>query len=461
MTPPTWPVAPKRPTRMGRSLRRRGRATPSQKRCGAPGRLVRPRSPARCRRSGSTRCEIISMLMPAFARTSKVVAATPGFVFIPAPTRLTRAIPASVLTAVAPISPARARVISSPVARSSWGSVKEMSVTPWSDTFCTIMSTFTSSSARRRNSRAAMPGWSGTPLTVTLASERVVHDGRDDGLLHGRILLLDPGAGLPGERGTDVQAHAPGAGELDAPHGRLRAAVGRHLEHLVEADRGQAPGARHHAGVGVEHAGDVRVELARVGLEGVGQGDRGGVRAAPPEEGHVVVVHRHALGAADHRRAAGGQGRPQPVGAELEDLGVGVGAVGDEAGLAPGEAVGGDAEVVQGHAHQRGGLALAGGDQHVHLAAGPDLRHVGGQAEELVGLLAHRAHDQHDVVATATGAGDVVGDLADPLRVGDRRAAELLDDEGHEGQRYRCPPGPHEPVRAGRRARCRAPRGHR
>ena len=51
------------------------------------------------------------------------------------------------------------------------GRVKEMSVTPPSDTFCSIMSTLTASSARARNSRAAMPGRSGTPTTVILASE--------------------------------------------------------------------------------------------------------------------------------------------------------------------------------------------------------------------------------------------------------------------------------------------------
>ena len=45
-----------------------------------------------------------------------------------------------------------------------------------------------------------MPGWSGTPVTVTLASDVVVHDRRDDGLLHGRVLLVHPGARLPGER---------------------------------------------------------------------------------------------------------------------------------------------------------------------------------------------------------------------------------------------------------------------
>ena len=46
-----------------------------------------------------------------------------------------------------------------------------MSVTPPSDTFCTIMSTLTSASARDRNSVAATPGRSGTPVTVILASE--------------------------------------------------------------------------------------------------------------------------------------------------------------------------------------------------------------------------------------------------------------------------------------------------
>ena len=46
-----------------------------------------------------------------------------------------------------------------------------MSVVPCSDVFCTMVSTLTARSARARNSRAAMPGLSGTPVTVTLASE--------------------------------------------------------------------------------------------------------------------------------------------------------------------------------------------------------------------------------------------------------------------------------------------------
>ena len=51
---------------------------------------------------------------------------------------------------------------------------------------------------------------------------RVVGDGGDDGLLHGRVLLDDPGAGLPGEAGTDVQRHAVVAGELDRSQRQAR-----------------------------------------------------------------------------------------------------------------------------------------------------------------------------------------------------------------------------------------------
>ena len=53
---------------------------------------------------------------------------------------------------------------------SAIGIVKLMSVVPWVDVFCTIMSTFTLASASGSNSAAEMPGLSGTPNTVTFAS---------------------------------------------------------------------------------------------------------------------------------------------------------------------------------------------------------------------------------------------------------------------------------------------------
>ncbi len=112
------------------------------------------------------------------------------------------------------------------------GTVNEMSVVPCSDVFCTIMSTLTLRSARARNSAAATPGWSGTPVTVTLASELSWVDGRDDGLLHGRVLLDDPGARLPREAGADVERHVVVAGELDGAQLRHAAAATRDISSI-------------------------------------------------------------------------------------------------------------------------------------------------------------------------------------------------------------------------------------
>src|SRR5581483_406730 len=115
--------------------------------------------------------EIISMFTPSRARISNMVAATPGWVFMPAPISDTRAMPLSSSNPVAPRSPTSPSMTFPAFFRSSFGSVNEMSVMPLLLTFCTIMSTFTVSSASARKTRAAMPTWSGTPVIVTFASE--------------------------------------------------------------------------------------------------------------------------------------------------------------------------------------------------------------------------------------------------------------------------------------------------
>ena len=79
-------------------------------------------------------------------------------------------------------------------------------------------------------------------------------------------------------------------------------------------------------------------------------------------------------------------------------------------------------------------LALAGGDQHVHLATRSGVGDIAGQTQQLVGLLAHRAdHDDH-LDAAPNRAGDMVGDRADALGIAHRRAAELHHEEGHVGK---------------------------
>jgi hypothetical protein len=45
--------------------------------------------------------------------------------------------------------------------------------------------------------------------------------------------------------------------------------------------------------------------------------------------------------------------------------------------------------------------------------------------------MTHRRHDDHDVVTQPLRARNAMRDPADPVAVGDRRAAEFLDDQRH------------------------------
>ena len=78
---------------------------------------------------------------------------------------------------------------------------------------------------------------------------------------------------------------------------------------------------------------------------------------------------------------------------------------------------------------------LAGREEHVELARIGLVGDRGGEAEELVGRVTHGAHDDDEVRSGRPLPGDPPGDALDPIRPGDRRAAELLHDEGglHQG----------------------------
>ena len=54
----------------------------------------------------------------------------------------------------------------------------------------------------------------------------------------------------------------------------------------------------------------------------------------------------------------------------------------------------------------------------------------GGQAEQLVGRVAHRRDDDDEVRAGGALAGDPPGHPPDPIGVGEAGATELLNDEG-------------------------------
>ena len=73
---------------------------------------------------------------------------------------------------------------------------------------------------------------------------------------------------------------------------------------------------------------------------------------------------------------------------------------------------------------------LAGRKQEVELTRIRIGRDGRCEAEQLVGRVAHRRHHDDEVVAGRALTRDPAGDPLDPIRIGDRRATELLDDEG-------------------------------
>jgi hypothetical protein len=208
--------------------------------------------------------------------------------------------------------------------------------------------------------------------------------------------------------------------------------------------------------LGREHAVDVGVDLA-VAVQRRRQRHRRRVRAAAAESGHVVG-RRHALEACHEHDLAplerlGDAPRP-----DLDDLGLRVHRVGDDPGLGARQRDGVVAQIVDRHRAQRGGDALAGREQHVHLARVRPGRDLLGQLHQLVGRVAHGGDDADDPAPGQVGGDEPGGDAADLVRVGHGRAAELHhEDSAGSGLRFRL--GHHAMVSRMAAMSCRVVRG--
>ena len=221
------------------------------------------------------------------------------------------------------------------------------------------MSTFTFASASARKMRPATPG------LVRHAEQRDprlggrVGDGGDEGVLHRFLFRDDNGTGSVVEARSAVDPHAVVARVLDRAQLEHAGSRGRHLEHLLEGEHGELAGVGHDPRVRAEDPGDVGVDLADLGAQRRGERDRRGVRAAAPERRHVVA-RRDALKAGDQHDLLLIERRRDAVGADVEDPRLGVGGVGDDAGLRAGQRQRLVAEVVDRHRAQRAGDPLAG-----------------------------------------------------------------------------------------------------
>ena len=153
-----------------------------------------------------------------------------------------------------------------------------------------IMSTFTFASASAVSTRPAMPGLSGQARERDARLRGRVRHGCDEWSFHRLLLVLDDGTGSVLEARSAVDRDAVVARVLHGAQLQHAGARGRHLEHLLEREHAAACAPRHDARVGAEHARHVGEDLADLGAEGRGQGDRGGVGAAAAERGHVERV---------------------------------------------------------------------------------------------------------------------------------------------------------------------------
>jgi hypothetical protein len=149
-----------------------------------PRRRARRRRAPRARRSGTSVSRqttemrisevlIASALMLPLASASKKVAVTPGWLFMPAPTSDTLPMCSSDSSDSKPTDACSfdsALIAVGQVALGQREADVGRSLAP--ETFCTIMSMLTSASATARKMAAASPGLSGTPTTVTRASDR-------------------------------------------------------------------------------------------------------------------------------------------------------------------------------------------------------------------------------------------------------------------------------------------------
>ena len=214
-----------------------------------------------------------------------------------------------------------------------------------------------------------MPGWSGTPGSVMRASavEWVT------AVTSGRSIVSssseDEGTGAIVEARTAVDPDAVVARVLDRAQLQHARARGGHLEHLLERDDGQLARVGHDPRVGAEDAGDVGVDLADLGPERRRQRDRGGVRAAAAERGHVGEPVETPWKPATSTILPSSSACADPVGAHVEDARLGVRGVGDDARPASRSARSPRwPRSLIAIAHSAHEIRSPGREQHVHLA---------------------------------------------------------------------------------------------
>ena len=219
------------------------------------------------------------------------------------------------------------------------------------------------------------------------------------------------------------QRHGAGLQHLGALRGQL--------EHLLVGNFIKLAGRRNDARIGRIDALDIGVDVAAFGAKRCGQRDCRSVRAATPERRHAAVG-AEPLKAGHHRDAAFGQHGLERGDLDGADARLGVRIIGLHRQLPAGPGARRDAGVLQRKRQETGGHLLAGREHHVVFAAVVDRHRLMRPGGQLVGHAGHRRDDDADLIARPDRRLDALRHGLDAVDVGERRAAELLDDSGHK-----------------------------
>ena len=386
------------------------------------------------------------MLIPCSPSTVKTLAATPGWLRMPAPTIETLPICSSVRDL------ARARLAErlERLARGRAGrraaTVNDMSAARAVGDRLVLddhVDVDVRLGERGEDPRRRRRARRGTPASVTRASSVEWVTAVTSGCSMVSLLRDDERTGAVLESWSGSGSRTPWLRAYSTERScSTPAPEARHLEHLLERDDGELARVGDDPRVGAEDAGDVGVDLADVGAERGGERDRGRVGAAAAERGHVPGVGRDALEAGDEHDLVLVERLLDAVGAHVEDPRLGVRGVGDDPGLRAGQRDRLVAQVVDRHRAERAGDPLAGREQHVHLArVGARRRSRRPSAISSSVVLPRALRHRDDAVALLARGDDPARGALEVLGVGDRGAAELHDDraqahasgEGYEG----------------------------
>ena len=175
-------------------------------------------------------------------------------------------------------------------------------------------------------------------------------------------------------------------------------ALRRQFQHFIICDLVQLPGVGDDAGIRGVHAVHIRIDLAQIRPESRRQRYGAGVAAAAAQRCDVPQTI-HALKARHQNDAVLIQFRPDPLGVDLLDPGIGMYLGGLDAHLPCRQRHAGQAHGLQCHGAQGDGDLLAGGQQHIHLPLGRlrvDLLRLG---NEIVRRVPLGGQDYDDVIA--------------------------------------------------------------